>query len=93
MKRLLPDLVKHGGYCCEHMYLREMKRWPTGLLSRWLGVGVRTIREWKSRYRKGATSCEYRRDCQENRGREPPRHPLLNPQTRSRFDCKDPDNV
>lgn len=86
MKRLLPDIVKAEGYCCEAMWLRQTRRYQSGLLSRYLGVARRTVQYWKARWRKGNIHCQLLPNCQLYSMPLP--HKLEDPNTRQRFASK-----
>jgi hypothetical protein len=82
VKKLLPEIVVSEGFCCEHMWLKQTRRFPSGILSRYLGVSQRAVRYWKAIFKGGTTVCQGTKNCQRL---DPPYHRLNDPKVKKRF--------
>jgi len=56
-------LVKSIGVCCPHEYIRQTRREPAQSLADYLGLHVRTIRQWRLEDKKGRIKCERCPNC------------------------------
>lgn len=100
MKNLLEAFAKETS-CCPYRFLRNIKRFRTGLLSAFYGVSPRTVRVWKSRWKDKAYSCPCAgldgvrqqkgwAECMRGKDLE---HPLDDPNTARRYTDKYRDSV
>ena len=55
--RTLPELAHALGYCCPYAFFRVHKKVRSGLIATRLGVGARTVKLWRRRYKEGELAC------------------------------------
>lgn len=57
------DLLTQSGWCCPWAFFESNKKVRTGLLASRLGVGERTVQDWRGYYWRGQISCGHCPKC------------------------------
>jgi hypothetical protein len=62
MSKIMKHLITDGlGYCCPYAFFSLYR--PTRLIVARLGVGRRTVQEWKLKMKEGELTCECTHKC------------------------------
>ena len=63
MMWLLQRLVEQTNACCEYGFIRSFDGWPAHEVARRLGVGEKTVRNWRNCTRRQIFTCPLGHGC------------------------------